>query len=297
MSPRARVRPCLLLLASGLALLFARPAAAQDRVLVWSIQATGSAEAGMLREQAYHSLSGGLAAAGLAVVPRQEVGTKLAAAPGLVGCETSTCLKRVAEILGVRRIIRAQLEIFGSSYVYRLEWLGADGRLRNRAEGRCDVCTVAELNEQVSQLAVRLARAKEVEPAPTPSGPAATPPGGPAATPAAPRAATTPPPPGPQRDHPPRRISPMWKWIAGGTSLAALILGSTLVAVDGHGTCTPANAGGKCPRILDTAAGGWTLAAVGIAGLIGTGVWFWLDRPMTDRRHATAGGVGLRLGF
>ena len=242
MSPRAGVR-LLPLLACGLAFLCARPAAAQDRVLIWSIQATGSAEVQMLREQAYRSLSGGLAAAGLAVVPRDEVGARLASAPGLVGCETATCLRRVAEILRVRRIIRAELEIFGSSYVYRLEWLGADGQRRSRAEGRCDVCTVAELNEQVSQLAVRLARAKETAPEPAPAPAPA--PGTPAAAPAAGPAAPPTTPAGPPRDRPrPRRVSPIWKGIAAGVSVAALVLGATLVAVDGRGTCSPASPGG-----------------------------------------------------
>jgi hypothetical protein len=285
-------RPYLCLFVCGVLITVAAPATAQDRVLVWSIQATGSAEGPTLREQVYHSLAGGLAAAGLAVVPREELGPRLAASPGLVGCETSTCLKRVAELLGVRRIIRAQVEIFGSSYVYRLESLGADGKLRNRAEGRCDVCTVAELNEQVSQLAVRLARAKEAAPGapPPPAGgePTVAAPERPAATPA--------PPPGPTRDRP-RRPSPTWKWIALGGSVAALVLGATLAAVDGHGTCSPAAAGGTCPRVLDTATAGWTLTAVGIAGLVGSGVWFWLDRPLIDRRHSTTGGVALRLRF
>jgi hypothetical protein len=290
---RAR-RFLLTLLACGAAVALPRPAAAQDRVLVWSIQATGSAEAPMLREQLYHSLAGGLAAAGLAVVPRQEIGPRLAAAPGLVGCETSPCLKRVADLLGVRRIIRAQVEIFGSSYVYRLEYLGPDGKLRNRAEGRCDVCTVAEVNEQVSQLAVRLARAKEVAPPPPPPPPAPT--GGerPAATPSAPPHAS---PVGPPPSHDrPRRLAPVWKWAALGTSVVAIIVGASLAAVDGNGSCSPAVSGGTCPRVYDTGAAGWTLTAVGLAGLVGTGAWFWLDRPAASRR-AAAGGVGLRLRF
>ena len=295
-SPGRPARPLLpTMLALSVVALVPRAADAQDRVLVWSIQTTGSAEAPMLREQLYSSLAGGLAAAGLAVVPRKEIGPGLAAAPGLVGCETSTCLKRVADLLGVRRIIRAHVEIFGSSYVYRLDHVGPDGQVRQRAEGRCDVCTVAEVNEQVSQLAVRLVQSKDApppEPPPAPdraSGeraaaiPAATP------APSAPR-------PAPGDDHR-RRLAPFWKWTALGASVVAVVVGASLAALDGHGSCAPAVAGGACPRLYDTGAAGWTLTAVGLAGLVGTGVWFWLDRPSADGRRATAGGVGLRLAF
>jgi hypothetical protein len=300
MLPRgSRARRLLLtLLACGAAVAAPRAAAAQDRVLVWSVQASGSAEGPMLREQLYRSLAGGFAAAGFAVVPRQEIGPRLAATPGLVGCETSPCLKRVAELLGVRRIIRAQVEIFGSSYVYRLESLGPDGRLRHRAEGRCDVCTVAEVNEQVSQAAVKLARARE---APTPPPPPGAEPPPPPTGDERPAAAASPPPPPtpattlPTRDRP-RRLAPVWKWAALGTSAIAIIVGASLAAIDGHGSCSRSD-GGTCARLYDTGAAGWTLTAVGVAGLVGTGAWFWFDRPVADRRRATAGGVALRLGF
>jgi hypothetical protein len=89
----------------------------------------------------------------------------------------------------------------------------------------------------------------------------------------------------------------VWKWAALGGSLVALVVGASLAGIDGHGSCSPAVPGGTCPRLYSTGAAGWTLTAIGIAGLAGTGAWFWLDRPAAGGRRANAGGVGLRVRF
>jgi hypothetical protein len=94
----------------------------------------------------------------------------------------------------------------------------------------------------------------------------------------------------------PRRLSPAWKWVALGGSLVAVVVGASLAGLDGHGSCSRGD-GGTCPRLYSTGAVGWTFTAVGLAGLVGTGAWFWLDRAPADGRRAAAGGVGVRLKF
>ncbi|HEY3354831.1 MAG TPA: hypothetical protein VGQ83_16375 [Polyangia bacterium] len=311
-------------LAVALAVAFlggARAAAADERAVVWSVSATGDGAAA-LREQFSRSVSGGLAAAGLAVVPRAEIERRLAAAPGLVGCETSPCLKRVAELLGVTRLVRVRIEVFGSSYVFRLEQLGPDGGPRGAVDGRCDVCTIPEANEQLSHAALRLGRtaaarrpappvpapapaptaapvaAAPARPAPTPApvpvGPAVsltvTPAAGPAdgAEPPALAPREVPPPPGPE----PRRSLRTWKWAAAGAATALVLVGAILVAYDGQGACT-AKPGGACPRVYDTGSGGWTMATLGLVAGAGAGALFWWDRAAAPAPGAHRGaGIG-----
>jgi len=105
------------------------------------------------------SLQGGLAAGGLEVIGRREMEQRLNRARGLVGCETSPCLKRVAELLAVENLFLAWVEVFGSSSVLRVEGYGKNGQRHHRVEERCDVCTVAELCDKASQLGLRLAQA------------------------------------------------------------------------------------------------------------------------------------------
>jgi len=287
-SRRSRLVATLLVCTVALSV---RVAAAEPRAVVWAVNATGQGAAD-LREQFNRSLAGGLAAAGITVVSRAEIEQRLSVSPGLVGCETSPCLKRVAELLGVDRLVRAHVEVFGASYVFRVEDLGPDGAVRISLEGRCDVCTVREINEQLSQAALRLARTA-VRPLPPPVRPAPSaapgPPPAPTPTvveappvaalpppPAAPPSAVEPPPPAPLQE-PPRRLR-VWTWTSLGAAVALITTGAILVAYDGVGSCTPARSGGACPRLYDTGAGGWVVTSLGIAALGGAGVLFWLDR-------------------
>jgi hypothetical protein len=280
-----RLAATLLVLALALSV---RAAAGESRAVVWAVNATGEGAAA-LREQFSRSLAGGLAAAGLAVVSRAEIERRLAVAPGLVGCETSPCLKRVAQLLGVDRLVRAHVEVFGASYVFRVEDLGPDGTIRISLEGRCDVCTVVEINEQLSQAALRLVRTavRPLAPAMAPGPPAAPRPAptpmvvetAPAPAPAGAMEPTPPAPllPAPAPHEPPRRLR-LWTWTGLGLAAALIATGAVLVAYDGGASCTPAHSGAACPRIYDTASSGWAVTGLGLAALGGAGVLFWLDR-------------------
>jgi hypothetical protein len=288
----------------------ARSAAAQERVVVWSVSATGTGAA-PLREQFSRSIAGGMAAAGLAVVPRAEIERRLASTPGLVGCETSPCLGRVAELLQVSRIVRGRVEVFGSSYVFRLEQLAADAGALGSIDGRCDVCTIAEINEQLSRAAVRLARSVAPRPAPPAPAPKAPRPAPPAPAPVAPavRVTVTPPPaaappPAPAAEAPalpapgPEPVSRLrlWKWTAAGAAAALVVIGAVLVGVDGGGTCT-AQGGRACPRLYDTSGAGWAMTGLGLAAAGGAGFLFWVDAAHPAAGGARTAGLGLRGRF
>jgi len=48
--------------------------------------------------------------------------------------------------------------------------------------------------------------------------------------------------------------------------------------------------GGQCPELLDTRAGAWSAAAVGIGfGLVGAYLLLWGDAPKEARRQAEVG--------
>jgi hypothetical protein len=243
---------------------------------------------------------------------------QLTVARGLADCETSPCLRRAAELLRLKRLVLVQIEVFGSSYVFRLHQIGADGGSRISVQGRCDVCTLAEVNDQISQAALRLARTR-----PSPSEAAV--PAGPAAATAGPYAASTPPasPASPEPSAPAPRLreertsaprlasapapsvmsrseSPpslrLWKWSSLGVAVALVTVGVVLIAVDGQGACTP-DATGACPRVYDTATSGWVLTTTGIAALGAAGALFWFDRPAVPRGTGHAALVGWRGRF
>jgi hypothetical protein len=278
----------------------AHPAAADETVALWSITASGQ-QATALKDQFHRSVTGGLASAGIKVISPAVLERRLAERPGLLGCETSICLARAAELLGADRLVRASIEIFGSSYVFRFEHFAADGRSLGRTEGRCDVCTIAEANEALSLAAARLGRTRAPAPVRAPAATAA-----PAPVPQAPVAAAGPGPAQPPPTHAltlhgtgssePPRAARLWKWATLGVGLVATVIGIALVSLDGSGSCSDAPQK-ACPRLYDTAGGGWVLTASGLAAIGGAGVMFWLDRNPSPSGRRDAARVGLALRF
>ena len=54
--------------------------------------------------------------AGIDVLDSTDVAKRLAGAPELLGCETSPCLKRTGDLLGVPFVIRVKVDNVGNSY-------------------------------------------------------------------------------------------------------------------------------------------------------------------------------------
>src|SRR5262245_46884459 len=97
----------------------------RERVGVLSVEIEGDAPP-ELRRTLDKSLEGGLYAGGFDVLRRAEVDKKLRAVPELQGCGSTTCLARLADLVGVKRFVRARVEAAGGGYTAELELLGAD---------------------------------------------------------------------------------------------------------------------------------------------------------------------------
>ncbi len=135
----------------------AAPAAASATVAVTSVATHGMDVAAAPRFA--KSLLGGLASGGLNVVGLGKVRTSLKAHKGLQGCETAVCLKRIGALLGVAFTGRTSVELSGST-TFRVEVVLTDvrtGKPVARVEKRCDLCTLKEANETLSQAAMEAA--------------------------------------------------------------------------------------------------------------------------------------------
>lgn len=137
------------------------PAAAEaprERVALLDVAVSGDAPR-QLRASLLTSLGGGVYAAGWEQVPAKDVDSALASAPGLAGCFTPTCLEQLATKLGSAKLfMRARVSAAGSTYSIELDLLAptAAGGLIAHVEQKCEVCTLPELNEAMSQAAVQL---------------------------------------------------------------------------------------------------------------------------------------------
>jgi hypothetical protein len=100
----------------------------------------------------------GLVRGGIDLIDPSDVKKRLAVAPELLGCETSPCFKRMAEVLAVRLVVRVRVQVTGNSYKITGRLFSTEGptpaALPLAAQSRaCDVCTVGEAREQMIRLA------------------------------------------------------------------------------------------------------------------------------------------------
>ncbi|HZS36062.1 MAG TPA: hypothetical protein VFF06_04515 [Polyangia bacterium] len=138
----------------------AHPAAAQgrERVAVVSFKMIGGALADPNQQQQVRaSLVGGLAASSFEVVPQAEVEAALQGAAELARCDTAACLRRVGELVKARWVVRGQLESVGANWLIQIELIDVrDSTTAAHADETCDVCTVAEAKEKLSNAAAAL---------------------------------------------------------------------------------------------------------------------------------------------
>jgi hypothetical protein len=153
-----RTRLVVALLAA-LALLpaLAATAHAAERVAIAVFNVTGQPLAAEAQIKLRASLRGGLAAAGFDVVPDADV-QRVVASSGIAGCDTMSCLRRIGELVMVRRVVKATVEVIGTTHVVStLELIDlADGKVAASAKDNCDVCTMKEVNDGLSNAAAAL---------------------------------------------------------------------------------------------------------------------------------------------
>jgi hypothetical protein len=218
-----------------------------------------------LRERVTHAVHEGLIASGADVVDGMPAA---ATGPGGAPCEGSGCVTAVARATLAAYVVRGTLEIEGRTYELRLEMLdGKGGGLLDSREDRCEICTESEALEMAgvsaSALKVQVFKKKAVSFAA-------------AAAPVAPPAAAVivapaPPPPEPSASR--LGIKPDDRKRVGLTIVTAGVLaalgGSTLIGVDGKGTCN--DGANQCPNVYATE--GWGIGVFSVGAVaVATGI-------------------------
>jgi hypothetical protein len=105
----------------------------------------------------------GLTRAGVQVLDSVDVGQRIQGHPELEKCDNSLCLKRLAEVLEVRYLLRVRVNVSGNSYRMTARLFHTEGNspavLPAQTQSRfCDVCTVAEAREVMIRLADAIRR-------------------------------------------------------------------------------------------------------------------------------------------
>jgi hypothetical protein len=136
-----------------------------------------------LRDGLRVSLEGAVAAAGHETIAAERVAIVIAGSPAMAACETDVCLRRLGELTNAQVVLRAVIEVLGSSnYNFHLELIDVHGgNPMLTVDDVCSICTTREANEELSSAAATLVRRRPVTPEPAP-----------VATPALAEPATTP---------------------------------------------------------------------------------------------------------
>lgn len=129
----------------------------RERIAVAVFQVTGEPMPEEAQQKLRASLHGGLNAAGFDVVSDAEVERAVTVA-GVAGCDTIACLRRVGEVVMVRRVVKANIEVLGPSHVSStLELIDlGEGKTIANASDDCTACRTKEVNDGLSNAAAAL---------------------------------------------------------------------------------------------------------------------------------------------
>jgi hypothetical protein len=231
----------------------------RTRIAITELTLAGEGAAPALAMQLQDGFVLALVRAGIDVLDSTDVAKRLAGAPELQGCETSPCLKRTGDLLGVPFVIRVKVDNVGNSYKMTARLFSTQGAapaaLPVAAQSRaCDVCTAQEAREQMIRLADGLRPRIEEHtalPAPPPS----------------------------RRDDGPR----VWPaWTAVGTGLLCIVAGALVLRSAETGTQRRAAVGGALMGV------GLTTALVGLHAAL---------TPAVSAGSRPGLALGLRLRF
>ena len=148
-------------------------AAGRERIAIGVFNVTGEPIAEEQRAKLRTSLRGGLAA-GFDLVSDAEVEHAIAER-GVTGCDTVTCLRSIGELVMVRRVVKATIEVIGTShFATTLELIDlGEGKTIATASDDCTACNMKEVNDGLSNAAAALKM--QLEPPasapPSPTGP------------------------------------------------------------------------------------------------------------------------------
>lgn len=147
----------------------------RERIAIAVFNVTGEPIAEEQKAKLRTSLRGGLAA-GFDVVSDAEVDRAISER-GVAGCDTITCLRSIGEMVMVRRVVKATIEVIGTSHfstTLELIDLG-DGKSIATANDDCTACNMKEVNDGLSNAAAALKMQLEppagATPPPTPPTP------------------------------------------------------------------------------------------------------------------------------
>jgi TolB-like protein len=133
------------------------PAPARPRAAIPEFQVEGETSPALVL-QLQDGFVVGLTRAGVEVLDSVDVGQRIQRHPELEKCDNSICLKRLAEVLDVRYLLRVRVNVSGNSYRMTARLFHTEGNspavLPALTQSRfCDVCTVAEAREVMIRLA------------------------------------------------------------------------------------------------------------------------------------------------
>src|SRR3954467_8527834 len=139
-------------------------AGGRERIAIAVFNVTGEPIAEEQRAKLRTSLRGGLAA-GFDVVSDAEV-ERAITGRGIAGCDTITCLRNIGDAVLVRRVVKATIEVIGTSHfatTLELVHLG-EGKSIATANDDCTACNMKEVNDGLSNAAAALKM--QIEPPP-----------------------------------------------------------------------------------------------------------------------------------
>ncbi len=205
----------------------------------------------------------GVEAGGDKLLPANLWSAALAKQPELARCTEEECLRALSAATAAEGVVAAEIgkqpvhgEHDRAQYQVRLQFL-ATGRTTALEEERCGRCRETELATLLTILTRRLLQNAAVPLLPSP----------PFAKPID-RLIVRPAP-------APLLRRPLVIGLAA-TGAALVVVGASLLALDGHGTCAEANSEVHCPERYNTAAGGGVSLAAGLAAIAGSAtLWFW----------------------
>jgi hypothetical protein len=162
-------------------MLAAAPASARVRLAIPEFQIDGGSPALALQLQDGFVL--GLVRSGVQVLDPVDTARRLEGHPELQHCDASPCLKAIGQLLDVKYVVRARVEVAGNSYKTVARVFSTEGSTPaalpiTTKSKTCDVCTVAEARESLLRLADTLRPHLEepAVPGPAPAPPLPPPP-------------------------------------------------------------------------------------------------------------------------